>query len=246
MQIIATFRDNTLDIHIVLIEPEHEGNIGLIARIMKNFGYMNLWLVNPKTRLGPEARALASHAQEILMQAKIVKNPELPLRTCDYSVATTAIIGKKPSNLNRKSLTLREFAERAKSIEGKIAIIFGRESRGLTNKEITECDFVMTIPTNSEYKTLNIATAVSITLYELRATQNMNMSYFERADKETRLRLVNKFEDLSRKVSIPAYKIPLARTALSNVISRGLISRREASLMIGVFRKAIQKISNTN
>ncbi len=241
-----SFRDNTLDIHIVLVEPEHEGNIGLIARIMKNFGYENLWLVNPKTRLGPEARALASHAQELLANARIVKNLDSPLRNCDYCVATTAIIGKKPSNLNRKSLTLREFAERVKIIEGKIAIIFGRESRGLTNKEITRCDFVMTIPTNSEYKTLNIAAAVSITLYELRTTQNINMRYFERADKETRLRLVNKFEDLSRKVSIPTYKIPLARRALSNVISRGLISTREASLMTGVFRRAIERIDNTN
>lgn len=239
-----SFRDIVLEIHIVLVEPQHEGNIGLIARIMKNFGYKNLWLVNPKTRLGPEARALASHAQELLVKARIVKNLDPPLRNCDYSVATTAIIGKNPSNLNRKSLTLREFAERVKPIEGKIAIIFGRESRGLSNKEITRCDFVMTIPTNSEYKTLNIATAVSITLYEISTTQNKNMSYFERADKETRLRLVDKFENLSRKVSIPAYKIPLARTALSNVISRGLISTREASLMTGVFRRAIERIDN--
>jgi TrmH family RNA methyltransferase len=241
----VSFRDNTLEIHIVLVEPEHEGNIGLIARIMKNFGYKNLWLVNPKTTLGPEARALASHAQELLTNAKIVKKLDQPLRNCDYSVATTAIIGKKSSNLNRKSLTLREFAQRVKIIEGQIAIIFGRESRGLTNKEITGCDFVMTIPTKSEYKTLNIATAVSITLYELTA-HNMNFSHFERADKETRLRLVNKFEDLSKKVSIPTYKIPLARTALSNVISRGLISTREASLMTGVFRRAIDRIDNNN
>ena len=141
-------------------------------------------------------------------------------------------------------MTLREFAERVKIVEGKIAIIFGRESRGLTNKEITKCDFVITIPTNSEYKTLNIATAVSITLYEIRTAQNMNVSYFKQADKETRLRLVDKFEDLSRKVSIPTYKIPLTRTALSNVISRGLISTREASLMTGVFRRAIERIDN--
>jgi TrmH family RNA methyltransferase len=184
------------------------------------------------------------YSQELLVKARIVQNLDLPLRNCDYTVATTAIIGKNPSNLNRKSLTLREFAERVKIVDGKIAIIFGRESRGLTNKEITKCDFVITIPTNSEYKTLNIATAVSITLYEIRTAQNMNMSYFERADKETRLRLVDKFEDLSRKVSIPTYKIPLTRTALSNVISRGLISTREASLMTGVFRRAIERIDN--
>ena len=76
-----------MEIHIVLVEPEHEGNIGLIARIMKNFGYKNLWLVNPKTRLGPEARALASHAQELLVKARIVQNLDPPLRNCDYSVA---------------------------------------------------------------------------------------------------------------------------------------------------------------
>ena len=227
-----------MKIRVILVEPEHDGNIGLIARAMKNFGYNDLWLVNPKARLGLEATVMASHAKDLLEEANVVQDLEDALKYCDYAVATTAIVGRSRSNLGRTTLSLREFAQRITSLDGRAAVLFGRESKGLTNTEIARCDLVVTIPTSSNYRTLNIAAAVSITLYELQATRTRESAQFERASKEARERLLDAFEELSEEVRLPAHRIPLVKRALANVISRGLISKREASLMIGVIRRA--------
>jgi tRNA/rRNA methyltransferase len=231
-----------LKTRVVLVEPEHDGNIGLIARAMKNFGYDDLWLVNPQAELGLEARMLASHAQDLLAKAKVVANLEDALDKCDYAVATTAIVSHSRSNLNRRVLTLTEFAQKAASVKSRVAILFGRESQGLLNTEIARCDLVVNIPTRGSYRTLNIAAAVSITLYELKTTRARRISSIENADKEVRERLLETFEDLERMVDLPHHRVPLARRALSNVMSRGLISEREATLIIGVLRRATDKI----
>lgn len=231
-----------MEIRIVLVEPEHDGNVGLIARAMKNFGYDDLWLLNPKARLGPEAISMASHAKDLLAKARIVQDLEEALKDCDYAVATTAIVGRSLSNLARTPLSLREFAQRVSGLKGKTAILFGRESKGLNNMEIAKCDIVVTIPASSNYRTLNIATAVSITLYELQTTAKKEAGEFERASKEARYRLLETFEKLSKEAQLPPHRVPLTKRALANVISRGLISKREASLMIGVIRRATDRI----
>ncbi|MEM3380970.1 MAG: RNA methyltransferase, partial [Candidatus Bathyarchaeia archaeon] len=154
-------------VRVVLVEPEHEGNIGLVARSMKNFGFNDLWLINPKVNLGLEAKALASKAQDLLSNVKVVENLEDALEDCDYVVATTATVGRSPSNLNRAHVTLKEFSRKIYRLNTKVAVLFGRESRGLTNDEISRCDLVVHIPTDPAYKTLNMAAAASITLYEI-------------------------------------------------------------------------------
>lgn len=227
-----------MKIRVVLVEPEHDGNIGLIARSMKNFGYEDLWIVKPRAELGIGSTMCASHAQDLLAKARVVSDLDEALKSCDYAVATTAIVGKSSSNLIRKSITLREFAEKAAEARGKLAILFGRESKGLTNMEISRCELVVNIPTDSRYRTLNVSASVAITLYELRTTRKEFTGQFDMADQEARKRLLEMFEELSRSVNLPRHRIPLIRRALSNVISRSLISRREASLIAGVIRKA--------
>jgi len=231
-----------LEIRVVLVEPEHEGNIGLIARAMKNFGYSDLWLVNPKAKLGFQAGMLASHAKDLLARAKVTANLEDAFRSCNYVVATTAIVGRSPSNLGRRSLDLREFASKTASMKGRAALLFGRESKGLTNDEIMKCDLVVTIPTSRSYRTLNVAMAVAVTLYELRTTQGKGLVHSERASKGSREMLLKVFEELAIGVCLPQHRIPLAKRALNNVISRSLISKREASLIVGVMRRAAERI----
>lgn len=231
-----------MEIRVVLVEPEHGGNIGLVARTMKNFGYTDLWLVNPKAELGFQARALASHAKDLLARAKVVTSLEEALRSCNYTVATTAIVGRSPSNLGRRSLDLKEFAHKTASMKGRAALLFGRESKGLTNEEIMKCDLVTTIPASRSYRTLNVAMAVAITLYELRTTQGKGLVHSERASRESREILLKMFEELAGRVCLPQHRIPLAKRALNNVISRSLISKREASLIVGVMRRAAERI----
>ncbi|MBS7622947.1 TrmJ/YjtD family RNA methyltransferase [Candidatus Bathyarchaeota archaeon] len=233
-----------MEIRVVLVEPEHEGNIGLIARTMKNFGYDDLWLLNQRAEISLEARALASHAEDLLARVRVATDLEQALEGCDYSVATTAINARNPSNLCRLSLDLKEFAQKIIGVNGRAAVLFGRESRGLMNEEIARCDLVVTIPTRSNYRTLNIAVAVAITLYELQTARCERGSHPERASRETRMILLKMFEELARGACLPQHRIPLAKRALSNVISRSLISKREASLIVGVMRRAAERLDD--
>jgi len=133
-------------ISIVLIEPENPGNIGAITRVMANFGFESLFLVNPKCdHLSQEAKNRAKHAQEVLNNAKTIKN----LNKFDYLIATTAQIGTD-YNLPRSPIKPEQLAKILPE-KGNIALVFGREGIGLTNEEINKADFVVTIPTNKKY-----------------------------------------------------------------------------------------------
>jgi tRNA/rRNA methyltransferase len=234
-----------LEIRVVLVEPEHEGNIGLIARTMKNFGYDDLWLVNKRAEISVEARALASHAGDLLERIRVARDLEEALEGCDYNVATTAVAARNPSNLCRLSLDLKEFAQKILGVNGRAALLFGRESIGLMNEEIARCDLVVTIPTSSTYRTLNIAVAAAIILYEIKTARGERGLRTEIASREARTVLLRIFEELARGACLPQHRIPLAKRALSNVISRSLISKREASLMIGVMRRAAERLDRS-
>jgi len=232
-----------MDIRIVLVEPEHEGNIGSVARLIKNFGLNELWLINPKTEVGKEARVYAVHAKEIIENAVIVNELNEALYGINFVIGTTAIFAKSTSNFLRVSITPEELAKKAILIKGKMALLFGRESKGLSNDELNKCDSIVTIPTNPLYKTLNIATASAIILYELWKTIVKHpKGYFEEASRENRLRLIKLFDQFSV-YSLPSYKRKLATRAFQNIISRAFISKREATLIIGVLRKIGQRIS---
>ena len=126
-------------ISIILIEPEKSGNVGAVARAMKNFGLSNLVLINPKCKpKSKEARNRAKHAQEVLMNAKIKGFGFL--KKLDYLVATTAQLGTD-YNIPRSAITADTLAEKLNEIDSdglEIGILIGRESIGLTNKEILQ------------------------------------------------------------------------------------------------------------
>ncbi len=227
---------------IVLVEPEHEGNIGSIARLMKNFRLNDLWLVNPKAEIGEEARAFASHAQEILTSVTVVKALEQALSDVNYVVGTTSILAKHSSNLKRTSITPKELSRTVWEIRGKVALLLGRESTGLSNEELIRCDIIVTIPSNPAYKTLNVASASAIIFYELwKARLSNRRGYIEEAEREYRERLLMLFEKMCKTVNLPMHKRRLAREAFKNVISRAFISNREATLLIGAFREFLQR-----
>jgi len=232
-----------LYIQVVLVEPEYEGNIGSIARLMKNFELNDVWLVRPKTKLGETARAYAMHAQEILASARIVDDLPQALKGVSYVVGTTAVSAKRPSNLKRTSITPFEFARIVASTSRIVALLFGSESAGLSNKILGSCDLTVTIPASSNYRTLNVANAAAIVFYELfKARRNMETTFIEEASKQDKDRIKRFFKKLSEETRIPFYKQVLAEKAFRNIVARTLISRREASLMSGVLRKAADEI----
>jgi len=230
-----------MKVRVILLEPESEGNIGSVARAMKNFSQDDLWIINPKTPISIQARALAMHGYDVLSSAKITPDLNKALTGIDMVVGTTAVTAKSPTNVARTTATPRDLAIALSSTRGNVALVFGRESSGLTNREIERCDLVVTIPASHIYNVLNLSTAVSIILYEI-FQQDKRGNEFPLATYAARQRLLEQFELLVNLSGTHVHKRKLATRAFRNVTSRSFVSRREVSLLIGVFRKATSKL----
>lgn len=154
------------NIRIVLVNTSHPGNIGGVARAMKNMGLTQLYLVEPKDFPAHQAQWRAANAMDVLEGAKVVATLDEAISDCGLVVGTSARERRIPWPL----FTPRECGQRAivESSTHPIAIIFGREDRGLTNEELHKCHYHVHIPTNPDYSSLNLAAAVQVLTYELR------------------------------------------------------------------------------
>ena len=152
-------------IKIILVETSHPGNIGAVARAMKNMNISNLWLVSPKIFPSAEATSRASGADDILARATVCSSLQEAIADCNMVIGASA----RCRTISWPEMTPRECAEKiAISKPGnKVAVIFGRENSGLKNHELDLCHFLLRIPCNSEYSSLNIAAAVQVVCYEL-------------------------------------------------------------------------------
>lgn len=153
-------------VRIVLINTTHPGNIGATARAMKVMGLTSLHLVTPKIYPHAEATARASGADDLLQHAQVHESLESALGGCGLVLGTSARLRSLPLPL----LDARRAAGQAlaESAGHEVALLFGRERYGLTNEEMQRCHFLVNIPSNPEYSSLNIAQAVQIMAYELR------------------------------------------------------------------------------
>jgi TrmH family RNA methyltransferase len=152
-------------IRIVLVEPSHPGNIGAVARAMKNMGLSQLVLVRPKAFPHAEAEARASGATDVLSNARVVESVTDAVADVGFVAATTS----RPRDQNFRALDLHEAAQRifAMSARGPAAVLFGAERTGLTNEELALAHLLIRIPANPDYPSLNLAMAVQLTTYEL-------------------------------------------------------------------------------
>ena len=149
----------------VLFRPQSAGNIGAAARALKNMGFDDLRLVAPGPLNKREAAAMAVHAGDVLAGATVYSDLAAAIADCSVAAGTTSRRGGYRSRAN----PLREAAAELDALAGsnKIAIVFGREDRGLTNRELKLCNRLITIPTAPEYPSLNLAQAVMVVAYEL-------------------------------------------------------------------------------
>jgi TrmH family RNA methyltransferase len=153
-------------IQVILVGITHPGNIGAAARAMKNMGLSHLRLVNPKHFPSAEATARASGADDILVNAQLFDTYEESLKDCHLIFGTSA----RQRMIAWPVLTPKTCAEKALTSHQKVALVFGREQSGLTNPELDQCNYLVQIPTNPQFSSLNVAAAVQILAYELRMT----------------------------------------------------------------------------
>ncbi|MBN2250591.1 MAG: RNA methyltransferase [Candidatus Altiarchaeota archaeon] len=228
---------------IVLVEPKYEGNVGSVARLMKNFGFKDLVLIDPPI-ISCEARAMAMHGKDVLGNARTAGDLKDINEEFDYLVATTAVTAGDKNAL--RTPILPEDLEKALDTKGKIALVFGREDCGLSNEEIALCDLIVTIPADKDYPTLNLSHSVAIILYEIRrhemrreAHSLRKMRDLNKVEKDT---LLAKFDAFSDLVYDREYDRKMARKTFRQVIGRAFISGKEAYTMIGIYRKAADKL----
>lgn len=157
-------------LRIVLIHTTHPGNIGATARAMKVMGLSRLHLVAPKTLPSADATAMASSAADLLHTAAVHETLEEALAGCRLVLGTSARLRSlSMPQLNVRAAAALALAE-AEAGEGDVALLFGRESHGLTNEEIQRCHYLVHIDTNPDFGSLNLAQAVQVAAYELRMT----------------------------------------------------------------------------
>ncbi|AEF97105.1 RNA methyltransferase [Methanotorris igneus] len=231
---------------VIFVNPKYSGNVGAIARNMKNFGVKELRIVGNRDILDKEAYIRAVHAKDILDNAKFYNSLKDAIEDIDFVVATSGAIGGD-RNLKRVPITPREFAKRSLEIEGKVGIVFGREDDGLTNEELELCDLLVSIPTSEEYPIMNVSHAVAVILYELYVTRvehekeipyNVKMRVASKLEKEILIKLFNEFVDKS---NIPDYRKDLCKVIFKRIISRAFISGKEANTLMCVFRDKLKK-----
>ncbi|MES2824317.1 MAG: tRNA (cytosine(32)/uridine(32)-2'-O)-methyltransferase TrmJ [Pseudomonadota bacterium] len=155
-----------LNIRIVLVNTTHPGNIGGAARAMKNMGLSRLYLVAPKEFPSDKATWRSAGATDVLDNAVVVDSLDEAIEGCSLVVGTSARERRIPWPL----LDPRECGTNvwAEAGQHEVAVVFGREDRGLTNEELHKCNYHVHIPANEEYSSLNLATAVQVITYEIR------------------------------------------------------------------------------
>jgi len=155
-------------LRFVLADTSHPGNVGATARAMKTMGFSELVLVNPRypdVLLHEDAIAFASGATEVLTTARIVNSLEEALEGCNFSIALSARLREfSPPRYEPRSL-----ASHLQSNQGlRAAVVFGSERYGLSNEQVEKCQAIVSVSTNTEYGSLNLAQAVQIVAYECR------------------------------------------------------------------------------
>lgn len=228
-----------MTVYIILVEPENSGNIGASARVMANFRFNNLVLVNPKCEhLNEQAKKRAKqHGKKILLKAKVLKK----LPKLDYLVATTSQTGSD-YNIPRTFVFPEQLTEKNTG-SAEIGLVFGRESSGLTNAELLKCDFTITVPAAPEYPTLNLSHSVAIILYEL----------FKKSDKQKiaektspisvkeKEQIMKMFEKLFNRLKFSTKeKKETQNIVWKRIIGKAMLSKREAYAVMGLLRKIIQ------
>lgn len=165
------------NVRIVLSHTSHPGNIGAAARAMKTMGFSQLYLVNPKAFPDREADALASNARDVLETAKVCTTLDDALRDTVVVAALTA----RHRDLTHQTCDARQAAKKLiqQAQHHPVALLFGRESAGLTAEEVSHCQLTVQIPTDPVYSSLNLAAAVQVMTYELR----MASAVFSTAEK---------------------------------------------------------------
>ena len=219
----------------MLVEPQHPGNVGAVARVMANFGCDELLLVGG-CEIDDDAMARAKAGQPLLESARRIASLKEALVETPVSVATSGIVPKGDSRWQRAPHPVQELADLLKWREP--ALVFGRENHGLDRGELALCDLTIQVPTSPEHPVLNLSHAVGIVLYELFRNDAFQRPYrpdvVERQEIDL---LVERIMEAVRMSRFAKRRLPRAETTLRRVLVRGEIDEWDYETLMGMFKE---------
>lgn len=229
------------DIRIVLVQPSHPGNIGGVARAMKNMGLRSLYLVDPAAFPHAEATARAAGAVDVLAAARLCASLDQALEGCSLVIATSA----RARTIAWPQLDPQGCAQKLieHSRTAPAALLFGRERTGLTNAELDRCHYVVAIPADPEFPSLNLSCAVQVLTYELRralagvpaAAAAPSTPHLPPASQEDLQRFYRHLEEVLIEITFldPAHPRKLMRR-LMRLFNRAGVDQNELNILRGI------------
>ncbi len=224
---------------VVLVEPLNDGNVGAIARSMKNFGLDELYLVRP-CAIGEEATKRAMHGIDILKDATTVFDEKEALKGVRFVVGTSGVSTSNEKHFSRIALSAKDFAVKIREAEGTVALLFGREDFGLDKETIERCDFLVNIPASKAYPILNISHAAAILFYELHACGLEEWEPREAGELEKE-KLFEYFAMLLDAIDYPKHKKEKTMVMFRRLVSRSVPTTWEFHTLMGVIDGAVSK-----
>lgn len=221
---------------VTLVGSEYPINVGHVARLLKNFGVKKLYLVEPRVDLNI-ASIYASHGAEVVKNAETIGFHDLRKRH-ELLVATTAIRATKRANVARAVTPLKDVVKYARAAES-VSLVFGRDTTGLRNDELTGCDMVTTIDTGTEYRTMNVSHAVAVMLYLLSREERPGLRL--RAP-QIRDAFAGYLYDLALASGLHSRRAERLREMSTKIALRSGLSDKELAVLVGLIRRALLTI----
>ena len=229
---------STLEDPMTLVGPEYPVNVGYTARLLKNFGVKKLYLVGPRFDRRV-ASVYASHGSDLIDEAEVV-DLAFVREHHDLLVATTAIKAIRKANVNRLTIKPEEVANYVRASKNA-SLVFGRDTTGLRNEEIAQCDITTTIDSGTSYSTLNVSHAVAILLYLIaKSGSSTTMA-------QPSLAMRDAFATYSYKLAILSglqiSRADRVRKLSSRVALRSNLNDKDIGMLLSLMRKAAVTIS---
>ncbi|MDQ6800141.1 MAG: RNA methyltransferase [Acidobacteriota bacterium] len=228
-------------LRVVLVEPQEAGNVGAVARVMKNFGFEELWIVGEHPRLEPLAGWWASGAEDVVKNARSVPTLHHAIGDAQITIATTSARARKttidslPSDVAKQFSSLKD--------DETLALVFGREDRGLTREEVTQCQRTAGVSTNPDFPTMNLAQAVCVFCYALSIRPAEGGPHTDRANAMIIERLHERAESLLLEVGfLHANNPDRIYGDLRAIAGRADLNAREATILLGIIHQIEWKL----
>lgn len=235
------------NLRIVLVRPKHSGNIGAVARAMRNLGVYDLALVNPDQLCRESAAIMAVHARDLLDTMQVHTSLRAAVADCEVVVGTTC----RPGLYRDGALTPRALAPQlvTDAAVNRVALVFGPEDSGLFNDDLRLCHRLMTIPTDATYASLNVAQAVLLCCYEMFLAAHGEVSTLPRP-----LAVAERQELMYEKLKGALLKIGFLHSnnpehimfALRRLLGRAGLEERDVQILLGLARQIDWYASNKN